>query len=135
MTNLLIAVHHALLVTLAGMVGMSLLMAWLTNQDRNDLREDTVTALRVSGWKLDAVAAQTQTARTRLSGQLNGHAPCSFLGRLTDLAGFEVPFLKLRAKRHGLIVIEETELQRLVLTAQAFFAKRPVQKMDMEKRA
>jgi hypothetical protein len=124
--------HLGVFFTVLGITVFGALTAWLTTQERAALREDVVDALRISGWNTRSVAAQTKTAESRVSMQLNGHAPCSFLGRLCELTGFEVPFLKLRAHRHGMVVIDATELQQLVSAVKALVGKRPAQKMEWE---
>lgn len=135
MTNFLGTIHIPLLATFLGMGAFAILTTWLTTKERAEFREDVARAFEMAGWGVDAAAAQTQTARSRLSAQLNGHAPCSVLGRLPDLPGLELALIKLRAQRLGLVVIEGAELQRLLSTAQAFFSKRPVKKMRLERTA
>lgn len=132
MTDFLTAVQHGLFLGLtigAGAVGA--LTTWLTTRARAEFREDFVAACDATGWGTEALSTETHTARSRLSAQRNGHAPLSILGRLADFADLEVAFIKRRAPRHGLVVVEHAELQRLIVTAQTFFATRAT-RMDME---
>ena len=136
MTDFLVAVHHALLVSCFGICAMGVLTTWLTTQARAEFREDAVAAFDAAGWGVDASALQTKTARARVSAQRNGYEPLSILGRTPDFgAAFEVEFIKRRSKRHGLLVIDVGEFQQLVRAVMALVGKRPVRKMEWEHRA
>lgn len=120
MTDLLLAVHHGLVVFCVGMTTLALLVTWLATPDRVAYCDDADAARRHVGLSMDAISALTQTARSKLSPQFNRQAPVSVLGRIPDLpTQFEVAFIKLRARRHGLVVIDGVELQQLIAEVRA----------------
>lgn len=87
----------------------------LIDQPARDLCADVRDALRLSGWKQQAAAATMHVPETKLSEQLNGHTPFTFLWRCTALgASFWTALLEVRGARFGLEVVGSPDLVRLI---------------------
>jgi len=84
--------------------------------DAEIVRAAAVKALDLSGWSCEeAVAEQIGISVSRLSKQLNGHDPLTFLARAYLLDGFWLEFLFALSEPCGVFLVRHTDLQQLIL--------------------
>lgn len=77
-------------------------------------RADVATALDRASWCEAAVSEQIGISVQRLSRQLNGHDPMTFLARAYQLDGFWREFVLIHAERYGDAVVRNTDLRDLL---------------------
>lgn len=88
------------------------------------LRQIVNEALDWSGWPIEAAAAQMGMSRQRLSEQLRGNDPLTFLGRSWMLSGFLTELGCRLAERSGAVVVKHTDLQVLITEVKALTKRR-----------
>ncbi len=108
-------------------------VASLTDSDarRQQFRTDVIAALDRANWCGEAVSEQIGISSARLSKQLNGHEPMTFLARAHALDGFWREFVLLHAERYGLVILQHTDLQQLVAEVQGM--RKSMAKMTLGK--
>lgn len=89
--------------------------AYQVNDSGRQLCADAYLALRKAGESLKSSAIAIAAPESKLSEQLNGKAPFTFLWRLVQsLPAFEREFRKIRAHRDGDAYVEQSEMVELV---------------------
>src|SRR5579862_5358938 len=84
--------------------------------DATVVRQAVSKALALSGWDCEeAVAEQIGISVSRLSKQLNGHDPLTFLARAHQLDGFWPALLVTLSEPCGALLIQHTDLKQLVV--------------------
>lgn len=92
--------------------------AYQVNDSGRVLCADVREALRRAGESLKSAAITIEAPENKLSDQLNGKAPFTFLWRLMqDMpAAFAREFHEIRATRHGDTYVKHSDLVELIAT-------------------
>jgi hypothetical protein len=114
------------------------LMAFAVSDESRQLCADIKDALRASNRDLTAVACDIggPALLARLSNQLNGHEPPTYLWRVLAVMGPEAwtAFLTLRAKRVGREVVSE-DIGALVNAVRALVGLKPMARASLAPQA